>query len=70
MTAHLPMAITMGDASGIGSEIVAKTLASTHESAVVFGSHLVMADIVSRLGLQADVQRIARPEDARLLARA
>ena len=66
MTAHLPMAITMGDASGIGPEIVAKTLASTHEAAVVFGSHLVMADIVSRLGLQADVQRIARPEDARL----
>lgn len=64
MTAPLPMAITMGDASGIGPEIVAKTLAGGKENAVVFGSHLVMADIANRLGLDAAVWRISGPEAA------
>lgn len=62
MTERLPMAITMGDASGIGPEIVAKTLASGKEQAVVFGSSLVMADIVNRLGIDATVRRISCPE--------
>lgn len=56
-----PLAITMGDASGIGPEIVAKTLAGGAQSAVVFGSHAVMTDIVHRLGLDVRVERI---EDA------
>ena len=64
MTATLPLAITMGDASGIGPEIVAKVLASGDERAVVFGSALVMADIVDRLGLEADVRCIPGPEAA------
>ena len=38
-----PLAITMGDASGIGPEIVAKTLANGGERAVVFGSVIVMS---------------------------
>ncbi len=65
MTATLPLAITMGDASGIGPEIVAKALAGGDERAVVFGSHLVMSDIVNRLGLDAEVRCIAAPEEAR-----
>jgi len=64
MTATLPLAVTMGDASGIGPEIVAKALASSDERAVVFGSHLVMADIVRRLGLDVAVRCIQGPEEA------
>ena len=62
MTTTLPLAITMGDASGIGPEIVAKALAGSDLHAVVFGSHLVMTDIVNRLGIDATVRRIAGPE--------
>ena len=47
----LPLAMTMGDASGIGPEIVAKVLAQAEERVVVFGSQAVMEDIVDRLGL-------------------
>ncbi|ARL88693.1 4-hydroxythreonine-4-phosphate dehydrogenase PdxA [Burkholderia pseudomallei] len=59
-----PLAITMGDASGIGPEIVAKTLAKTGERAVVFGSHVVMSDVVRRLGIDLAVRLVAAPEDA------
>ena len=45
-----PLAITMGDASGIGPEIVAKALMGGSEPAVVFGSYVVMENIVRRLG--------------------
>jgi len=61
-----PLAITMGDASGIGPEIVAKTLANGGERAVVFGSHVVMSDIVRRLGLNVEVRCIDAPHEARL----
>jgi len=64
MTASSPLAITMGDASGIGPEIVAKTLALGGERAVVFGSVAVMADIVSRLGLNIAVRKIDAPAKA------
>lgn len=64
MTLAPPLAITMGDASGIGPEIVAKTLAGSDERAVVFGSQRVMTDIVRRLGLNTEVRRIADPADA------
>ena len=65
MTHIAPLAITMGDASGIGPEIVAKTLAKVTERAVVFGSHVVMADIVGRLGLNLSVRQIVDPDEAR-----
>jgi 4-hydroxythreonine-4-phosphate dehydrogenase len=52
----------MGDACGIGPEIVARTLASGGERAVVFGSILVMEDILRRLGLDIEVRLIADPE--------
>ena len=60
-----PLAITMGDASGIGPEIVAKTLAKGGERALVFGSRVVMEDIVRRLGLDIAVRPIAAPGEAR-----
>ena len=46
------------DASGIGPEIVAKVLAKSGERVVVFGSYIVMQDIVRRLGLNIEVRRI------------
>ena len=62
-----PLAITMGDASGIGPEIVAKTLANGSERALVFGSRVVMEDIVARLGLDIVVRAIAGPGEAKFL---
>lgn len=59
-----PLAITMGDASGIGPEIVAKTLANGGERAVVFGSVIVMSDIVRCLGLNIEVRRVDAPREA------
>ena len=65
MTPCPPLAITMGDASGIGPEIIAKALAGRDERAIVFGSYRVMADIVKRLGLDIEVRLIPNPETAR-----
>ena len=59
-----PLALTMGDASGIGPEIVAKVLAKGGERVVVFGSHVVMQDIVRRAGLNIEVRRIQAPDAA------
>ncbi|SIR04309.1 MULTISPECIES: 4-hydroxythreonine-4-phosphate dehydrogenase PdxA [unclassified Bosea (in: a-proteobacteria)] len=61
MTKPAPLAITMGDASGIGPEIVAKTLAKGDEHAVIYGSVVVMEDIVRRLGLGLEVRQIDGP---------
>ena len=61
---HPPLlAVTMGDASGIGPEIVAKTLGDG-EHAVVFGSHAVMTDIVRRLGLGLEIRAVNDLRDA------
>ncbi len=59
-----PLGITMGDASGIGPEIIARTLAAGCARALVYGSARVMADAVGRLGLPLRVHPIAEPEDA------
>jgi 4-hydroxythreonine-4-phosphate dehydrogenase len=64
MKKKLPLAITMGDPSGIGPEIVAKAMARAAQHAVVFGSAAVMADIVNRLGLDLEIRGIASPADA------
>jgi 4-hydroxythreonine-4-phosphate dehydrogenase len=65
MNHSAPLAITMGDASGIGPEIVAKVLAHGGERTLVYGSRVVMEDIVRRLGLDLTVKQIAAPGDAR-----
>lgn len=65
MTQSAPLAITMGDASGIGPEIVAKALARGNQRAVVIGSRVVMGDIVRRLGLDLTVRQVTGPEEAR-----
>jgi len=57
----------MGDASGIGPEIVAKALLAGNERCVVFGSYAVMLDIVRRLELAADVRQISAPDEARFV---
>lgn len=62
-----PLALTMGDASGIGPEIVAKVLAEDTERVVVFGSVVVMQDIVRRLGMKVVVQCIESPVEARFV---
>ncbi len=59
-----PLAITMGDSSGIGPEIVAKTLLQQQERAIVYGSVVVMRDIVQRLGIDIAIREISSPEDA------
>ncbi len=59
-----PIALTMGDASGIGPEIVAKLLEQGGKRVVVFGSFVVMQDIVRRLGLNIAVRRIDTPDTA------
>lgn len=65
MTRPALIAITMGDASGIGPEIVAKTLARGGERAIVYGSHAVMAGVVRRLGLDLAIRRVAGPQAER-----
>ena len=65
MSINPPLAITMGDASGIGPEIVAKTLAGGGERAIVFGSFVVMSNIVRRLAIDVTVLLITDPEDAK-----
>ena len=62
-----PLAITMGDASGIGPEIIAKILTNQSERVVVYGSCVVMIDIVRRLGFKTTVRRITAPEEATFL---
>lgn len=59
-----PLAITMGDAAGIGPEIIAKALAMGCGPCVVYGSVGVMTDIVARLGLTLQVRAVAGPETA------
>lgn len=56
-----PFAVTMGDPSGIGPEIVAKLLVDGKRRAVVYGSPLVMSDAVHRLGLNVAIRRIDEP---------
>lgn len=64
MKSSPPLAITMGDPSGIGPEVIAKTLAHGGERAVVFGSYAVMEFIVRLLGLDVKVRQIETPAQA------
>lgn len=64
MTPNVPLAITMGDASGIGPEIVVKALKAGTERAVVFGSVVVMQDAVRRLGAELSIRPVATVDAA------
>ncbi|WP_010137268.1 4-hydroxythreonine-4-phosphate dehydrogenase PdxA [Oceanicola sp. S124] len=65
MTQLVPLAITMGDASGIGPEITVKSIAAGAR-VVVYGSALVMRDAVARHAPGMVVKVIAAPTDATL----
>jgi 4-phospho-D-threonate 3-dehydrogenase / 4-phospho-D-erythronate 3-dehydrogenase len=66
MTLPLLIATTMGDPSGIGPEIVAKTLAKGDALAIVYGSALVMREAVRRLGLDLRIRTVDSPHAAEL----
>lgn len=65
MTGAAPLAVTMGDASGVGPEIVVKALAKGDRRALVYGSALVMAEAARRFGAGLEVRAISGPEEAR-----
>src|SRR3712207_5671123 len=59
--------ITMGDAAGVGPEIVLKAHGSELVAAcrpVVVGDARVLGDAAERLGLPVDVRRVASPAEA------
>lgn len=62
-----PMAITMGDASGIGPEIVLRRHASVAfgPDVVIYGDAAVLAHGASLLGLVTELHVIAKPAEAR-----
>lgn len=60
-----PLAITMGDAAGIGPEIIVKAFAAGCGRCIVYGSARVMADAVTRLGLALQVHEVTALEEAR-----
>lgn len=61
MTQPPPLAITMGDASGIGPEIVVKALGRAADRVVVYGSVIVMKEAVRRLGSGLEVRPLLAP---------
>ncbi|MEM8728535.1 MAG: 4-hydroxythreonine-4-phosphate dehydrogenase PdxA [Pseudomonadota bacterium] len=62
---NLPLAITMGDPSGIGPEIIVKSFAAGRAGVcIVLGSPSVLREAVSAIGLDLSVREIAGPQDA------
>ena len=61
------MAVTMGDASGVGPEIVLRRYAAGDfgDDVVVYGDHAVLAAGARLLGLDVPIRVIAEPEQAR-----
>lgn len=58
------LAITMGDASGIGPEIIVKSIAIDGQNTLVFGSCVVMEDAARRLDCNLRIQRIDSIDEA------
>ena len=60
------MAVTMGDANGVGPEILLRRFAGgmLDDSVVVFGDAAVLRTGAQRLGLEVDVREVAAPEEA------
>ncbi|MEM9683406.1 MAG: 4-hydroxythreonine-4-phosphate dehydrogenase PdxA, partial [Pseudomonadota bacterium] len=66
MTTSPPLVVTMGDPSGIGPEIVAKSFADGRaDGCVVAGSVTVMRDAAAALGLELSVDVIGSVATAR-----
>lgn len=67
MGARAPMAITMGDAAGIGPEIILKVMAQRpayRDAAVVFGAHDVLVETDRRLGTALSLVEVPSPAEA------
>ena len=70
LAAALPLLVTMGDASGIGPEIIAKAAAEGElDDAVVVGDVGVLRRAVAACGLALPVAVLDHPADLRLPAR-
>lgn len=68
MSAAMPIAITMGDASGVGPEIVLRRAADgalTDGTVVVYGDAAILRHGANLLGLDVDVETVAHPSLAR-----
>src|SRR5690606_18590659 len=70
MSSHypLPIGVTMGDAAGIGPEIIAKMFASTlPQPALVYGDAGVLSSTLQRLKLddKLRIELVSEPEMAR-----
>ena len=68
ITATAPMAITMGDASGVGPEIVLRRAAEgafADEAVVVYGDLAVLRHGAELLGIDVAIEAIADPEQWR-----
>ena len=64
MKANKPLAITMGDAAGIGPEIIAKLYDQAEPAdCVVYGDVQVLARTVKELGLALEVQAVVELEN-------
>ncbi len=64
MTATVPMAITMGDASGVGPEIVLRRAAEGafhSEAVVIYGDLAVLRHGADLLGIEVSMERITDP---------
>jgi 4-hydroxythreonine-4-phosphate dehydrogenase len=64
----VPMAITMGDASGVGPEIVlcrAAEGAFADDAVVVYGDVAILRHGAELLGLDVEIESVAEPQDAR-----
>lgn len=68
MSRALPMAITMGDASGVGPELVVRRAAEgalTDGTVVVYGDAAILRHGADLLGAEVDVSVVAAPAAAR-----
>ena len=60
-----PLAITMGDPSGIGPEIILKSVVETKlNNFVVFGDSLVFDSLIKSLGLPLKINKISELSEA------
>ena len=60
-----PLAITMGDPSGIGPEIILKSVVETKlNNFLIFGDSLVFDSLIKSLGLPLTINKISETSEA------